>query len=60
MKHVYKVEEIFQPLPDDPDNVVMNIPEEIAAAAGLEVGDTVAISLTDSGLVISKSEPSQD
>jgi antitoxin component of MazEF toxin-antitoxin module len=32
----------------------VNIPEEIAKALGLKVGDTVAISLTDNQMVVEK------
>lgn len=39
----YKVEDIFQDIPGDPDNVNMTIPPEIAEAIGLEPGDVIQI-----------------
>jgi hypothetical protein len=49
---VYKYEDIFQDIPDDPENVHMTIPPEICEEVGLEPGDTVKILLGDQGTVI--------
>lgn len=52
----YNVEDIFEEIPNDPDNVLFKIPDEIAEAVGFNVGDTLTIKQTDTGLVISKNE----
>lgn len=49
---VYKVEDIFEDIPDDPKNVNMNIPEEIAKEIGLVPGDKVKILWGDQGTII--------
>ena len=48
----YKVEDIFEDIPDDPENVLMNLPEEVLEEAGINVGDTVKILLGDQGTLI--------
>jgi len=53
----YKVEDIFQDIPDDPDNVNMIIPPEVCEAAGIKEGDTVKIEVNDEGhMIITKKE----
>jgi bifunctional DNA-binding transcriptional regulator/antitoxin component of YhaV-PrlF toxin-antitoxin module len=52
MKTIYKQEEIFQDIPDDPEKVIMNIPDEIAEAAGFKPGDTIKVSWGDQGTII--------
>ena len=47
----FKVEEIFEDIPDDPENVIMNIPEEIREAAGFKEGDPIRILWGDQGTV---------
>ena len=49
---LFKAEEIFEDIPDDPKNVNMNIPPEIAEAAGFEPGDTLKILWGDQGTII--------
>ena len=49
---VYKVEDIFEDIPDDPKNVNMNIPQEIADAIGLKPGDPIKILWGDQGTII--------
>mgnify|MGYP001091088282 CR=1 FL=1 len=51
-KYIYKAEEIFEDIPDDPQNVNMKIPDAIAKEAGLEPGDTVRILWGDQGTVV--------
>lgn len=48
----YKVEDIFEDIPDDPENVLMNIPEEIRNEVGLDVGDPIRVFLGDQGTLI--------
>jgi hypothetical protein len=47
----YLVEEIFEDIPGDPDNVIFNIPQEICEEAGIVPGDTISITL-DNGKII--------
>ena len=53
-KNTYKVEDIFEDIPDDDGNVLLNIPPEICDSAGLNVGDEVIVELVDKGLVIKR------
>ena len=52
----YKVEDIFQDIPGDPENVNMTIPPEVCEAAGIKEGDTVKIEVKDGHMVITKKE----
>lgn len=54
MSKTYTYEEIFQEIPDDPDNILMTIPPEICEQAGLVAGDTVNVSVEDGKLTITK------
>jgi len=47
----YKVEEIFEDIPDDPKNVIMNIPKEIREAVGLKEGDPIRVLWGDKGTI---------
>lgn len=49
---VFKAEDIFEDIPDDPANVNLNIPEEIAKKIGLVPGDTVKVLVGDQGTLI--------
>jgi bifunctional DNA-binding transcriptional regulator/antitoxin component of YhaV-PrlF toxin-antitoxin module len=51
-KYTYKVEDIFSDIPDDPKNINLRIPDEIAEQAGLEPGDNIKISWGDQGTII--------
>jgi len=53
-KTTYTVEELFEDIPDDPDNVIFKIPEEICKAQGWKEGDTVNIRVEDGAMIISK------
>ena len=54
---VFKVEEIFQDIEGDPDNVHMTIPPEIMEAQGWKEGDTIKVEIGDQGtIIITKSE----
>jgi|TARA_B110000503_G_scaffold33021_1_gene53651 hypothetical protein len=48
----FKTEEIFEDIPNDPKNVMMKIPEEIAKKAGLVPGDKMRILWGDQGTII--------
>jgi bifunctional DNA-binding transcriptional regulator/antitoxin component of YhaV-PrlF toxin-antitoxin module len=49
---IYKVEDIFEDIPDDPENVLMNLPQEVMDEVGISPGDTVKILLGDQGSLI--------
>ena len=51
-KYIYKAEEIFEDIPDDPQNVNMKIPDEIAEQVGLEPGDKIRILWGDKGTIV--------
>jgi bifunctional DNA-binding transcriptional regulator/antitoxin component of YhaV-PrlF toxin-antitoxin module len=51
-QYVYKVEDIFEDIPDDSENVLMNLPQEVMDQVGIGPGDTVKILLGDQGSLI--------
>ncbi len=50
----FKVEDIFEDIPGDPDNVIMKIPPEICEMQGWKEGDTLDVSIEDGAIVIKK------
>ena len=54
MPLTFNVEDIFEEIPGDPDNVIMKIPPEICEAQGWIEGDTLNIKLEDGALILSK------
>lgn len=48
----FKQEDIFQDIPDDPENVNMTIPPEIMEAQGWKEGDNLKILWGDQGTII--------
>ena len=48
----FKQEDIFQDIPDDPENVNMTIPPEIMEAQGWKEGDNLRILWGDQGTII--------
>jgi hypothetical protein len=53
-KLVFTVEEIFEDIPGDPDNVMMKIPPEICERNGWKEGDTLNIKVENGAIIISK------
>ena len=53
-KLTYTVEELFEDIPDDPDNIIFKIPPEICEAQGWVEGDTINIKVEDGAMVLSK------
>lgn len=51
-RYEYKVEEIFEDIPDDPKNVNMKIPDDIAEEMGIVPGDTVRVLWGDKGSIV--------
>jgi len=52
LNKVYKVEDIFQDIPDDPENVLMTIPPEVMEKMGWKEGDNIKVKVGDQGTVI--------
>ena len=52
MDKTYKVEDIFQDIPGDPDNVTMTIPPEIMEAQGWGEGTKIKVEIGDKGSLI--------
>ena len=50
----FLVEEIFEDIPGDPDNVMMKIPPEICEQNGWKEGDTLNIVVENGAIVITK------
>lgn len=48
----FKVEDIFQDIPEDPENVNMTIPPEVAEVANLKPGDKLKVLWGDQGTII--------
>ena len=51
-KFIYKVEDIFEDIPNDTENVLMNLPQEVMDEVGIGPGDNIKISLGDQGSII--------
>jgi hypothetical protein len=49
--YVYKAEDIFQDIDGDKENVLMNIPPEIAEQLGWQPGDVLRIQVEESGSI---------
>jgi AbrB family looped-hinge helix DNA binding protein len=47
----YKVEDIFEDIPGDADNVLMKIPPEISERMGWQPGDKLHIKVLEDGAV---------
>ena len=53
-KKTFLVEELFEDIPGDPDNVIFKIPPELCEAQGWKEGDTINIKVEDGQMIISK------
>lgn len=51
--YTYKVDEIFENIPGDPDNVIMKIPPELEKELGWLVDDTINITLDGNSIILS-------
>lgn len=54
MKTTYNADEIFKPIDGDPENILMEIPEEIRNQMGWKEGDILTIKVEDGAIVVSK------
>ena len=53
-KFIFNVEEIFEEIPNDPENVIMKFPPEILEKTGWKDGDTLDITLEEGSIVVKK------
>ena len=51
-----KVEDLFEEIEGDPDNVIMKLPPIIMESLGLDIGDTLVVEYGTNGLVFRKKE----
>ena len=51
--YTYKVDEIFENIPGDPDNVIMKFPPELEKELGWLINDTINITLDGNSIVLS-------
>lgn len=56
MMTIYNVDEIFEEIPGDTDNILMKFPEEIINQLEWKPGDTLTIKVENEGLIIQKHE----
>jgi len=54
LSRIYSVDEIFNDDPDNPENVLMKIPDEIAEKLGWVPGDRLKISVEKGQVLIKK------
>jgi hypothetical protein len=52
----FNVEDIFEDIPGDPDNVLLKFPPEIIEQTGWKTGDTLDIKLENGAIVVTKHE----
>lgn len=50
----YRYEDLFQPDPDNADNVILTLPDEVWSDAGLKEGDVVNIEVINGCLTLRK------
>lgn len=50
----FNVEDIFEEIPGDPDNVILKFPPEVLESTGWKSGDTLTITATDGSITVSK------
>ncbi len=46
---IFNVEDIFEEIPGDPDNVIMKIPPEVLEHTGWKEGDILNVSVDEEG-----------
>ena len=56
MKKTYLTEDLFSDIPDDPDHVLLTIPQDVVDSTGWKEGDTLNFEIKDGCLHISKVE----
>jgi AbrB family looped-hinge helix DNA binding protein len=53
-RYTYNASEIFEDLPGDPDNVIMNIPQEIRDKLGWKEGDVITVKVEEGSIFLEK------
>jgi hypothetical protein len=53
-KKTYLVEELFEDIPGDPDNVILKIPQEICDAQGWVEGTELDVTAEQGALILKK------
>ena len=54
MKYTFNVEDIFEDIPGDPDNVILKFPPELLEQAGWKEGDTLNVVVEDGAITVTK------
>ena len=54
MSKTYLVEELFEDIEGDPDNVIFNIPPEICESLGWVEGDTIKFKVENGSMILEK------
>jgi hypothetical protein len=54
MQKTFKVEDLFEDIPGDPDNVILKFPPEIIEETGWKEGDQLTITVENGALIVSK------
>lgn len=56
MKFIYNVEDLFEDIPDDTDNVILKFPPEILEHTGWKEGDILDINVEDGVITVCKKD----
>jgi hypothetical protein len=54
MQKTFKVEDLFEDIPGDPDNVILKFPPEVIDETGWKEGDQLTITVENGALIVSK------
>jgi AbrB family looped-hinge helix DNA binding protein len=53
-KYTYNASEIFEEIDGDPENVLMNIPQEIRDKLGWKEGDVITVTVEEGSIILEK------
>jgi hypothetical protein len=56
LSKIYNVDDLFKDIPDNPDEILFKIPDEIIAEAGWQEGDEIEINSEGQTLVLKKKD----
>ena len=54
MTRTYRTEELFKDIPEDPDHILLTIPQELVDSLGWKENDEVTVHLKNNSLYITK------
>jgi len=54
MNLTFNVEEIFEEIPGDPNNVIMKFPPEVLESTGWQEGDELEVTIEDGAISVRK------